>query len=780
MPLPMQRLDNRTFDQLVAEAQALLPRLAPGWTDYNVHDPGITLIELFAWLVEMDFYRLDRISEASYRSFLRLVGVEPRPAQVAETVLMLSQNSPAGVATLPAGLQIGNEDATIIFQTIRKVHVSAAKLGAVLCGRDKALVDRSIENENKIGYQPFGAKPDPDSALYLGFDRELPQTPVKVSLYVWSTQWATDRETRRRLIEERRAAWRDSRAACPPSIKPQALRWWQHYSAHTTWEYYAATGQWEALADVTDRSRSLSLSGPVRFSIPSEPKLAKWRNDQYFIRCRLLSGRYECPPEIYRVALNAVPARNAADVETEERIDSIDGSAGQSFQLRHTPVVPASTNLRLLLRGVEDESWREVSSWDRVSAHDRAYKLSPESGEIAFGDGRVGRVAPTGAEIIVKYKIGGGPTGNVEARKLTRSLAGHPNLTISQPFAAIGGANAELLTAAQGRAIASLAKPRRAVTLGDFEELALATPGVPVAKAHAIADYDPALPCLPALGSVTVVVVPHCPEPRPEPGPHMLRAVAAYLERRRTLTTELHVIGPSYTTIAVHARLHIESNDDAQKLVERARSELDRFLHPLRGGPDGTGWPVGRDVYRAEVMALLNAFPHIAYVDEVALQVEGEMTGCYGRVNFLETIQLGDSALAVRARLHIERDAVAGELIERARVEIEKFFRSRAARLKHSSATTRNEYRDEVTALLRSVSGVTHVGEVSLQFGNEIGLVCQNVSICPHGLVATGNHQITVAHGEKIDSRRVTKRCCASHDRAKSNHGHVRGASDYE
>src|SRR5262245_19942950 len=127
MPLPMQRLDNRTVDQLVAEAQALLPRLAPGWTDYNVHDPGITLIELFAWLVEMDFYRLDRISEASYRSFLRLVGVEPRPAQVAETVLMLSQNSPAGVATLPAGLQIGNEDATIIFQTIRKVHVSAAK-----------------------------------------------------------------------------------------------------------------------------------------------------------------------------------------------------------------------------------------------------------------------------------------------------------------------------------------------------------------------------------------------------------------------------------------------------------------------------------------------------------------------------------------------------------------------------------------------------------------------------------------------------------------------------
>ena len=103
MPLPLPRLGDRRFDQLVDEGKALLPRLAPGWTDYNLHDPGITLIDLFAWLVEMDLYRLDRTSPAAYRAFLRLVGIEPRPPQVAETVLVFSVVAGNPAATVPAG-----------------------------------------------------------------------------------------------------------------------------------------------------------------------------------------------------------------------------------------------------------------------------------------------------------------------------------------------------------------------------------------------------------------------------------------------------------------------------------------------------------------------------------------------------------------------------------------------------------------------------------------------------------------------------------------------------
>lgn len=76
MPLTVQNLDNRTFEDLVAEAKSLIPVYAPQWTNYNPSDPGITLIELFAWLCEMIIYRVDQVPNKNYISFLKLLGVE--------------------------------------------------------------------------------------------------------------------------------------------------------------------------------------------------------------------------------------------------------------------------------------------------------------------------------------------------------------------------------------------------------------------------------------------------------------------------------------------------------------------------------------------------------------------------------------------------------------------------------------------------------------------------------------------------------------------------------
>lgn len=73
MPLPLPDLDDRRFDDLLADARALIPSLAPGWTNHNAADPGITLIELFAYLTEALIYRLNRVTDANRLSFLRLL-----------------------------------------------------------------------------------------------------------------------------------------------------------------------------------------------------------------------------------------------------------------------------------------------------------------------------------------------------------------------------------------------------------------------------------------------------------------------------------------------------------------------------------------------------------------------------------------------------------------------------------------------------------------------------------------------------------------------------------
>jgi hypothetical protein len=82
MSIPQPTLDDRTYADLLAEARALIPSLAPQWTNHNPSDPGITLVELFAWLTEMLIYRVNRLPEATTDAFLQLLnGLEWRPGQ---------------------------------------------------------------------------------------------------------------------------------------------------------------------------------------------------------------------------------------------------------------------------------------------------------------------------------------------------------------------------------------------------------------------------------------------------------------------------------------------------------------------------------------------------------------------------------------------------------------------------------------------------------------------------------------------------------------------------
>jgi predicted phage baseplate assembly protein len=627
MALPLPRLDNRTFDQLVSEGQVLLPRYAPAWTNYNAADPGITILELLAWLAETDFYRLDRTPAASSRAFLRLVGVEPRAAQVAEAVVMATL--PAGFAAfaLPAGVGTTSADGVTAFETAQETSIWGATLAAALTGAASDPADRSAQNlAGNALFPAFGSTPQVGHALYLGFDIPLGHTVWPLSMSISSGSEAEDRRNRELL----QAEWESAQAEAAKEstgVLSAPFDWRRHYAAQVVWEYYTGAGRWEPLTNVDDETRALSLTGLVRFTLPAAPAHAAGGVDgagqatRFFIRGRLAGGHYDCPPYIRSIAFNALRVRHAVNSGAKRLVGLSNGGAGQRFSLGSAPIVPGTTDLTVMVSGVADAAWQEAPNWDRAGPHDRAYVVSQERGEIEFGDGRRGRVPSTGAELWASYQVGGGHSGNVPANTLTRLQgSAYAGVTLTQPFDALGGEDEEELDHAIGRALDAQSAPSRAVTLEDFESLSLSTPGVPIARAHAIADYNPAMPCLPAPGSTTVVVVPHCPTARPEPTPELLCLVARYLERRRTVTAELHVVGPWYTTVAVQARLHPLPGTDVRGLLSAARAALDRFLDPLRGGPDGTGWPVGREVYRAELLALLNDLPGVSHVDGLTLR----------------------------------------------------------------------------------------------------------------------------------------------------------------
>src|SRR3954453_5915346 len=99
MALPSPSLDDRTFQQLVDEAKRHVQRRCPEWTNHNVSDPGVTLIEAFAWMTDLLLYRLNRVPDRNYVKFLELLGVTlfPPAAAHAEVSFRLSSPQPVPV-----------------------------------------------------------------------------------------------------------------------------------------------------------------------------------------------------------------------------------------------------------------------------------------------------------------------------------------------------------------------------------------------------------------------------------------------------------------------------------------------------------------------------------------------------------------------------------------------------------------------------------------------------------------------------------------------------------
>src|SRR6476620_8908851 len=79
MVLPVPKLDDRSFQELVNDAKRLITRYCPEWTDHNVSDPGVTLIELFAWMTDMLLYRVNQLPDKVYVKFLELIGLSLAP-----------------------------------------------------------------------------------------------------------------------------------------------------------------------------------------------------------------------------------------------------------------------------------------------------------------------------------------------------------------------------------------------------------------------------------------------------------------------------------------------------------------------------------------------------------------------------------------------------------------------------------------------------------------------------------------------------------------------------
>lgn len=341
------------------------------------------------------------------------------------------------------------------------------------------------------------------------------------------------------------------------------------------------------------------------------------------------------PATIRELRLNTVPATQGV-TRLDERVGVSNGRPGQSFGLQKTPVLidPLTGEPALELALIDAQGtqvWTRVDSFFAQGPASPVYLLDTTAGTITFGDGRNGQIPVATTQIVARrYRYGGGAIGNVGPNTVT-AIKGKVSgvKAAANVRAASDGSDAETLDEAKLRAPHDLRTRDRAVTAEDFAYLAARTPGVAVHKAYALARTIPDDAAASGFaekdGAVTVVFLPANDEPTPQPSEAQLRAVCAWLEPRRLVTTELHVAGPRYTEIGtLAARLAVRPGYDLRAVGEAAGAALTAFLHPLNGAADGTGWPFGEDIFHADLYDRLLAVPGVHRVSGLTLALKDE------------------------------------------------------------------------------------------------------------------------------------------------------------
>jgi len=163
--ITLPNYDDQTFQEIMEMVRRRIPVIYPEWTDLNEHDPGITILELFAWLKEMQQYHLNRITSQGYESLLKLLGItlkEPAPAQicVAFPDIALEKN-------LPQGLPFKTEGGTV-FECRDSVHLNDYIIKSVYVSDGKNFIDvKDMIMEPRIYCHAFGENPIEGESAFL-------------------------------------------------------------------------------------------------------------------------------------------------------------------------------------------------------------------------------------------------------------------------------------------------------------------------------------------------------------------------------------------------------------------------------------------------------------------------------------------------------------------------------------------------------------------------------------------------------------------------------------
>ena len=618
--LPNIDLDNETFDEIMEAARNTIVSTFPEWTDFNAHDPGITMLETFAWMKESRQYYLNKIGTANILKYLKLLGIsrQHKTAAYADVTVLCGEDLvvPSGAKFYAGGL---------CFETAERTFVPAAKIICCIAryGEEKRVINSGeLSFGGSLGLRPFGLDTPENGEFHIGFDNPLPIGET-VGLYINA---GYDGGIPRNPITDAEDFI--------PLVDMKA-------------EYYGKNG-WSEAEIIKDTSFGFITPGKISIVIPEEMRdLALEETKAFWIRFKIIGGEYDTQPLIESIEFNFtelrqrdtrseihdfVPSKSytvttelaalgnttvflrSTDgtftcVENYERKMSEDGSViysgigdigGDLVRIVNTApdffkksIIGIGTGLPfqeydLECLDIEYESFRIMTQipdsdkkyveWTKVpdfagsGPADLHYVFESDTGIVRFGSCTHG-AAPEGMIIIIGYAVTAGLGGNVSANKINRlgtSADGIIDVINKRP--AYGGSDEETIDDCQKRIHKILNSTETVVTAEDIEKRIMKTGGLRIENCRVIGSSNTKDAKKDTV--ITVVVQPYSTDGRGVLSERCKENILRQIERFRMLGTRIDVVSPQYTDIGVYADVGISfRSSGARAAIESAVRE---------------------------------------------------------------------------------------------------------------------------------------------------------------------------------------------------------------
>lgn len=525
--IEQKKLDDSNYDELWEEVLEKLEYRAPWWSHREVSDPGITLLEMWAVLCDMQSFYLDQIQESHYRKYLRLLGIAPDQGNCAETWVLFQDVEED--CTLPAGTRMLSD--TMVFETERPVALIANRICGLMKGEKNEQIAGVLQKRKNRTILP-------NSGVLFTILLEKPlRAGQEFLLHV--------------LLDEN-----IGRNPVPSDFSLVSL----------AWEYWHQESCWE-LETLGDDTCGLLQSGCICLRVKSS--MAAYgkvdEKESYKLRCRVREGEYDANPVLYKVSLNMVRVlqkqtlcchedgefpehggrlelksylartgsirvladqgggrwkditaecdidlpvtaehkeryvhfREKANVrvlchagEFTEQFEScpITGVTGQQIRLPWENILRNSVELML---AQDHTGWyREFFCREpEETRYDNAWHWQEEGGGIVLGDGRHGSIPPASENglLFTSLALSEGSRGNVSIGRINRLESDFlfPKMTCTNPMPGREGRDRKPPSEQFREAGNSLKCLNRIVTKEDAAELARRTPGLLIEDATA-------------------------------------------------------------------------------------------------------------------------------------------------------------------------------------------------------------------------------------------------------------------------------------------------------